>query len=214
MKTIKIIGIVIACLVFVFFILPFITFLSIGFFGDETPADKMKTAFATKETRFKNILEENKDSISVNNALDSLTVLLTSVEKDSLLPEQIATYDSFDSIITHRVAYEESKSWLRDMEAREKAAAEKQAKMDAIISSVFSAWDGSCRNLERSIKNNMNDPDSYEHIETRYSYDPDEGYFDVVTKFRGRNGFGGMVVNAVKAKVLFDGTVESAEYLN
>tara|TARA_R110000823_G_scaffold309594_1_gene433945 strand:+ start:10798 stop:11442 length:645 start_codon:yes stop_codon:yes gene_type:complete len=214
MKTIKIIVIVLACLVFVLFVLPFITFLSIGIFGDKTPADKMKSDFIFKESRLKNILKENKDSISVKNALDSLTVLMTSVEKDSLLPEHFAAYDSFDSIIENRAAYEESKTWFRDMVARENAAAEKQAKMDAIISSVFSAWDGSCRNLERSIKNNMNDPDSYEHIETRYSYDPDEGYFDVITKFRGRNGFGGMVVNAVKAKVLFDGTVESAEFIN
>jgi len=214
MKTIKIIGIVLACLFFLLFVLPFITFLSIGLFGSETPADKMKSAFITKERKLRNILKENKDSTSVKNALDSLTVLITSVEKDSLLPEHFAAYDSFDSIITNRLDYEESKTWLRDMKARENAAAEKQAKMDAVISSVFSAWDGSCRNLERSIKTNMNDPDSYKHIETRYSYDTDEGYFDVITKFRGRNGFGGMVVNAVKAKVLFDGTVESAEYIN
>ncbi|WP_371380852.1 hypothetical protein [Sporomusa aerivorans] len=64
----------------------------------------------------------------------------------------------------------------------------------------LSAWDGSNRALEKYIKNNMNDPKSYEHVETRYSIDYDQGIATVVTKFRGKNGFGGVVANACIAK--------------
>jgi hypothetical protein len=74
-----------------------------------------------------------------------------------------------------------------------------------MIEQQFSAWDGSHRNLERVIKAGMNDPDSYEHVETRYG---DRGdHLIVSTTFRGRNAFNGMVVNTVRAKVAMNGDV-------
>lgn len=73
------------------------------------------------------------------------------------------------------------------------------------VESQFSSWDGSHPGLERLIKDNMNDPDSYEHIETRIL---DKGsYIFVITKFRGANAFGGKVVNTISAKVDFNGNV-------
>lgn len=69
----------------------------------------------------------------------------------------------------------------------------------------FSAWDGSHPALTRMIKKSMNDPDSYDHVETGYW---DQGdHLIVKTTFRGKNAFGGVVVNWVKAKVNFDGRV-------
>lgn len=71
------------------------------------------------------------------------------------------------------------------------------------ISRGFSAWDGSHVQLERYIKKNLKDPDSYEHIETRYG---DQGdYLLVSTSYRARNSFGGMVVGKVIAKAAIDG---------
>jgi len=64
---------------------------------------------------------------------------------------------------------------------------------------LMSSWDGSNRALERYIKANMNDPKSYEHIETRYSINYDKGVAVLMTKFRGKNAFGGVVVNACVA---------------
>ena len=49
----------------------------------------------------------------------------------------------------------------------------------------------------------MNDPDSYEHVETVY-WDRDD-HLVVSTTFRGKNAFGGTVSNTVKAKVSLDG---------
>jgi hypothetical protein len=69
----------------------------------------------------------------------------------------------------------------------------------------FSAWDGSHRGLTKVIKESMNDPKSYEHVETRYA---DKGdHLIVKTTFRGKNAFGGVVPNWVIAKTDLDGNV-------
>ena len=73
------------------------------------------------------------------------------------------------------------------------------------IEEQFSGWDGSHRNLEKYIKRFLNDPDSYEHSETRYN---DKGnYLEVLTVYRAKNGFGAMSIGAVKAKVSLDGEI-------
>jgi hypothetical protein len=48
----------------------------------------------------------------------------------------------------------------------------------------------------------MNDPESYEHVETSFS-DKRE-YAVVIMKYRVRNAFGGKVIGALKAKVSWD----------
>lgn len=61
----------------------------------------------------------------------------------------------------------------------------------------FSAWDGSHYQIVRVIKNQMNDPDSFKHVETRY-WKVGEGVI-VSTTFRGKNAFGGMVIDEMTA---------------
>ncbi len=74
-----------------------------------------------------------------------------------------------------------------------------------MIESKFSGWDGSHINLTQAIKDSMNDPKSYEHVKTTYI---DKGdYLIVKTVFRGKNAFGGVVVNSVSAKVGLDGRI-------
>lgn len=73
------------------------------------------------------------------------------------------------------------------------------------IEQQFSPWDGSHRGLTRAIKDAMNDPRSYEHVETVYR---DEGSrLWVRTTFRGKNAFGGVVKNWTEARVDLDGNV-------
>jgi len=57
----------------------------------------------------------------------------------------------------------------------------------------LSAWDGSNISLVRETKNTMKDPKSFEHIETRIA-PVSNGQHTAVMTYRGRNGFGGMVV--------------------
>jgi len=73
------------------------------------------------------------------------------------------------------------------------------------IEKYFSAWDGSHLGLTKLIKDSMNDPDSYKHVETVYG---DKGdYLIVETTYRGTNVFGGVVTNRVMAKVDLNGNV-------
>ena len=69
-----------------------------------------------------------------------------------------------------------------------------------IIEKQFSRWDGSHRTLAERIKSTMNDPDSFEHVETLY-WDTGDNTIVVQTTFRGKNIYGGVVTNTVKAKV-------------
>lgn len=69
----------------------------------------------------------------------------------------------------------------------------------------FNAWDGSHVQLERWVKGRLRDPESYEHIETRYI---DKGdHLVVYTKYRARNGFGGMNVEDAVARANIDGSL-------
>lgn len=69
----------------------------------------------------------------------------------------------------------------------------------------FSAWDGSHNTLTELIKKSMNDPESYEHVETNY-WDMTD-YIVVRTIYSGKNAFGGRVKNFVKAKFDNDGNL-------
>lgn len=58
----------------------------------------------------------------------------------------------------------------------------------------LSAWDGSHRDFARAIKQNLRDPDSFEHVETRVTPVGDDGTHKILMTYRARNGFGGMNV--------------------
>lgn len=76
------------------------------------------------------------------------------------------------------------------------------------IEKMFSHWDGSHRELERKVKEMMNDPDSYKHVETVYQDPgPSHNIINIKTTFRGKNKFGGVVKSWVWAKSDLDGNV-------
>ncbi|WP_274644663.1 hypothetical protein [Pseudomonas serbica] len=89
-------------------------------------------------------------------------------------------------------------------EAAEKAAATAKAERQKKIEGQFSGWSGAHYKFERLIKDAMNDPDSYDHVETKYV---DKGtYIRVISTFRGKNAFGGMVKNTKIADFTIDGS--------
>jgi hypothetical protein len=109
-----------------------------------------------------------------------------------------------------------NKSYQQNLDRFNKAEAARLAKVAADqratagreerrkkIESQFSSWDGSHRNFERLIKQAMNDPSSYDHVDTRYV---DRGkYIRVYCTFRGKNAFGGLVKNTKVADFDIDG---------
>lgn len=80
------------------------------------------------------------------------------------------------------------------------------------IESQFSAWNGAHRNLETAVKQAMNDPDSYEHVDTTYTDRGDHVFIRM--NFRGNNAFGGTVINQVVAKADLDGKIILMESRN
>lgn len=73
------------------------------------------------------------------------------------------------------------------------------------INAQFSEWDGSHYNLNRLIKQNMKDADSFKHVETVYqSY---EDYLIIKTTYKGTNSFGGVVTNSITVKSDLDGNI-------
>lgn len=78
-------------------------------------------------------------------------------------------------------------------------AAEELAEREAGLH-CLSAWDGANRDLVRQVKASMREPDSFEHIDTRI-YGNDDGEHGLWMKFRARNGFGGMNIEKVYARI-------------
>jgi hypothetical protein len=73
------------------------------------------------------------------------------------------------------------------------------------INKQFSTLNGRHYQLEHWIKTSMNNPKSYEHVQTRFVDKGDP--LLVETIFRGTNAFGGVVPSRVMAKVDLDGRV-------
>ncbi|SMH36066.1 hypothetical protein [Maritimibacter sp. HL-12] len=97
-------------------------------------------------------------------------------------------------------------------EAARKAAEEAEEKRYG--QHCLSPWDGSQTEFVRRVKNRLNDPKSFDHVETRtWPVDP-EGRNRLLMTFRAQNAFGGVVLS--KAIGTFDNetcdaTVEAIE---
>ncbi|MDH5524484.1 MAG: hypothetical protein OEY01_10905 [Desulfobulbaceae bacterium] len=127
-------------------------------------------------------------TIPTENAEENLSIYNSLVVLNPLSQKYITKRDHYQKIITEK-------------ERKLKAETERNNQ----IEKQFSGWDNSHRNLEKVIKKSMNDPSSYEHVKTNY-WDKG-GYLIVQTTFRGKNAFGAVVKNWVKAKVDLHGNV-------
>jgi len=77
------------------------------------------------------------------------------------------------------------------------------------IEDQFSPWNGSHMKLVDYVKRNMNDPKSFEHVQTKYMLNDNKTELELEMKFRGKNAFGAMVLNTVYARA----DVETGEIL-
>jgi len=77
---------------------------------------------------------------------------------------------------------------------------------DERIEAQFSVWDGAHIKLKDLVKTSMNDPKSFEHVESRYVLNAN-GNLTVSMQYRGKNGFGGVVPGVVVAECDIDGNV-------
>jgi hypothetical protein len=97
------------------------------------------------------------------------------------------------------------------IQAKEAEEATKEAEAyqlkRSIIEKHFFSYDGSHMNLERYIKKNMNDPNSYEHVETTFNIPGKGDFYYVFSTYRGNNAFGGKIVDNIKAKADMNGNI-------
>lgn len=78
-------------------------------------------------------------------------------------------------------------------------------KSKADIESLFSSWDGSLPSLKNYIKENLQNPDSFEHVETSFRDDGDG--LTVKMKYRGENGFGAIRTQTAIVKTDYEGNI-------
>lgn len=84
-------------------------------------------------------------------------------------------------------------------------AADPVASRQKKIDDGFSPWDGSHRKLTALVKQNMNDPKSFEYVDGKY-WDMDS-VIVVNMRYRGNNAFGGKVMESIRATCSIDGDV-------
>lgn len=101
-------------------------------------------------------------------------------------------------------ADEQRRAQLRaQAEARQAAEAAAAAEAEEQLSGLhcLSDWDGSHRELARAVIDNLNDPGSFEHVETRITKLRDSGTHGIIMTFRANNAFGALVLGNVTASV-------------
>ena len=156
------------------------------------------------------ILKELTDtSVTLQIEQGTLTFDRMNIRQDSrqkiFIEDYLMRYAS-DYVKSEKDTYRARILERQQKEQQEREAVEKAQRKEK-IEKMFSAWDGSLYSLVRYIKKSMNDPKSFDHIETRYS---DNGTdLTVFMKFRGKNAFGALVINSVMAKVDYEGNVIS-----
>lgn len=95
---------------------------------------------------------------------------------------------------------------------REKYVQEQKAqiKAGAFENKYVSRWDGSVKPVVEYVKNSMNDPRSFEHVNTQWGIvsGTTDRYWVNMT-FRGTNAFGAIVTNTIKVEVDSNGHVSS-----
>ncbi|MFV0575976.1 MAG: hypothetical protein ACK5NC_11280 [Vibrio sp.] len=80
-----------------------------------------------------------------------------------------------------------------------------KADRQSMISEHFSRYSGDYIPLAAFIQQRMNDPDSYEHVNTVYW---DKGdHLIVETTFRGKNKFGAKAISTITAQATLDGNI-------
>jgi len=172
--------------------------------------------YDNKETLEKTYASEVLNQFMDNSALTNLINLQKKhniaifVGETEMMPEDANTIMMFPSATGSSFA----KNYKYLPKTRNSTTAQKQKddlknanaaiekKKANFVDNCFSSLDGSCKALVNYIKENMNNPKSFEHVSTTYATTRD--YAVVTMTYRGTNGFGAIVTEQIKAKVSYD----------
>ena len=85
-----------------------------------------------------------------------------------------------------------------------KQAQEELARHKENVKKQFDAWNGSHPTAVKAVKALMHNPDSFEHVETRYTL-PTKNTTLIMMTYRGTNAFGAVVTNVAKVRLNAEG---------
>lgn len=130
--------------------------------------DGAKKYLATNDTELNSVHNKAKERIlldQINNTTidpSNFNLLRSTYQQLSAINPNSKDYKKNADYYAKQAKIVEDK---RIKEVLKQQLAEQHKKQ---IEAQFSAWDGSHRGLEKVVKDAMNDPDSYDHVETRY----------------------------------------------
>ncbi len=133
---------------------------------------------------------DNKDSIISKKTIITYSKAGTK-EYDNSKVSDFSTFINKSVVKKQKLKIEAEK-----LVAQKKAEAEKRAKS---FENCMDPWDGSHYKLKWWVEKNLNDPESFEHIETRYKVF--KKHANVVMTYRASNLFGAKIIKLIKAKV-------------
>jgi len=136
----------------------------------------------------------------------SLIVLRKELEQSPTEARQSAIYSEIARLDPTDTEAKSEASEIQSRLAAERARVARKQGREEQIRRQFNAWDGSHTAVERAIKAQMKNPDSYQHVETRFVDSGGENFM-VFTKFRGTNSFNAVVPNTAVASVSSEGRV-------
>jgi hypothetical protein len=181
----------------------------IAYSSSDNKAEKLETEITnSRSTDFakEKLVELTDDEFKqLENGTLSKSILNQKTLNNELITLMKSQAPERDKIIKEIAEKKEQERIAAELEAERIKEEELNKNRKEIVEKQFSGWDGSHRGLTKFIKESMNDPDSYEHMETRFR--DDKSSIFVITKFRGKNAFGGKIINTVSARVDFEGNV-------
>ena len=148
---------------------------------------------------FKLIKKLIKWSLISVAGLTALAVVLA-LTTEPMTPERLAQREADNQAQLERAAEREAAEREAQTE-RERVAAAQAAETRRKGFHCLSSWNGSHRGVKNYIVDRLRDPDSFEHVETRITPVNANGEHTLIMQYRARNGFGGMNVEYVTARV-------------
>lgn len=122
-----------------------------------------------------------------------------------VVPNLVITKETLEKVENAKIAEETRLANRTPKEIESDLIVDKQKQIENDIS-----WDNSYRPLVKLVKDNMNDPDSFQHVETKYWKSPKTFVFKMI--YRGKNVFGGVVTQKIRLEIdLKNNTMKTTE---
>jgi hypothetical protein len=146
-------------------------------------------------------LINNYESYLVRKVLDEIDSSRYMYTKTKIIDHRLLNNKNqiISSFLSDSIKYVSEKRVRKSVLEIKNTSIEKSQNIESDnIGSQFSNYDGSHIILSEYIKNNLNDPDSYFHVETSYNIKDD--YIGIKTIFRAKNAYNATITKTVLAK--------------